>query len=185
MRKSVAICANRGHSYCGETGHSRIRFFAVPVAIEGDGRTERVIVERTQARRRPRSITTGETYVVPGCAGRQLHRLRTPPIEGVHYEHGRGRFANSGVGSAGLYCVGWARRAEGTIGTKPTDGYGIVELIAGDRSAGGKLGPAGLDALLAAARSTSSTLPLAAERSCRSGPRPPGSRARSSRRWTR
>jgi ferredoxin--NADP+ reductase len=99
-------------------------FFASPVAIEGDGRVERIVVERTRLDADLRSVGTGETYVIPcglvvSCIGYQ-----TPPIEGVPYEHGRGRFANSeGRILPGLYCVGRARRGPtGTIGTNPPDG---------------------------------------------------------------
>ena len=126
-------------------------FFAMPVAIEGDGRVERLIVERTRLAEDLRSVGTGETYTIDcglviSCIG-----YRTPPIEGVPYEHGRGRFANDeGRILPGLYCVGWARRGPtGTIGTNRPDGYAIVEAIAADtREGGGKAGRAGLDALL-------------------------------------
>ena len=62
-------------------------FFAMPVAIEGDGKVERLIVERTAARPTTRrAVGTGETYaidcgLVVSCIGYQ-----TPPIEGVPYE---------------------------------------------------------------------------------------------------
>jgi NADPH-dependent glutamate synthase beta subunit-like oxidoreductase len=126
-------------------------FFAMPVAVEGEGKVERIIVERTKLDADMRSVGTGETYVIPcglvvTCIGYQ-----TPPIEGVPYEHGRGRFANSdGRILPGLYCVGWARRGPtGTIGTNRPDGYAVVDLIAEDAAAGsGKSGRPGLDALL-------------------------------------
>ncbi len=126
-------------------------FFASPVAIEGDGKVERIVVERTKLDAEMRSVGTGETYVIPcglvvTCIGYQ-----TPPIEGVPYEHGRGRFANSeGRILPGLYCVGWSRRGPtGTIGTNRPDGYAIVDLIAEDIGGGaGRQGRPGLDALL-------------------------------------
>jgi NADPH-dependent glutamate synthase beta subunit-like oxidoreductase len=126
-------------------------FFASPVSIEGDGKVERIIVERTKLDADLRSVGTGETYVIPcglvvACIGYQ-----TPPIDGVPYEHGRGRFANTdGRILPGLYCVGWARRGpSGTIGTNRPDGYAIVDLIAEDIGAGtSKVGRPGLDALL-------------------------------------
>jgi ferredoxin--NADP+ reductase len=129
-------------------------FFAMPVAVEGDGRVERVIVERTRLADDMRSVGTGDTYAIPcglvvSCIG-----YLTPPIEGVPYEHGRGRFANSGgVIGPGLYCVGWARRGpSGTIGTNRPDGYEVAERIKADLGDGasGKSGREGLDALLAA-----------------------------------
>lgn len=126
-------------------------FFAAPVAIEGDGKIERLVIERTELDDQMRSIGTGETYTIDcsmviSCIGYQ-----TPPIEGVPYEHGRGRFASDqGRILPGLYCVGWARRGpSGTIGTNRPDGYAIVDLIAADISHGGrKSGRDGLDILL-------------------------------------
>ncbi|MDE2339731.1 MAG: FAD-dependent oxidoreductase, partial [Alphaproteobacteria bacterium] len=128
-------------------------FFAMPVALEGDGRLERIVIERTMLDDQLRSVGTGERYVIPcglavACIGYQ-----TPPIECVPYEHGRGRFANeNGRILPGLYCVGWARRGpSGTIGTNRPDGYQAAEQIAADLGDGnGKPGGAALDALLTA-----------------------------------
>nr|WP_315457173.1 FAD-dependent oxidoreductase [uncultured Sphingorhabdus sp.] len=126
-------------------------FYAAPVAIEGDGKVERIRIERTRLDEQLRSVGTGETYeldcsMVISCIGYQ-----TPAIDGVPYEHGRGRFANvDGRILPGLYCVGWARRGpSGTIGTNRPDGYNIVDTIAEDLTAGSdKQGRAELDALL-------------------------------------
>lgn len=127
-------------------------FFASPVRIEGEGRVERVVVERTELDADMRSRGTGETYSVPASLVVTCIGYTTPPIEGVPYEHGRGRFANDeGRIMPGLYCVGWARRGPtGTIGTNRPDGYEVAGLIAEDIGEGSeKEGQAGLDALLA------------------------------------
>lgn len=127
-------------------------FFAMPVVIEGDGRAERVVVERTRLDEDLRSVGTGQTYVIPAGLIVSCIGYKTPPIDGVPYEHGRGRFANSdGRILPGLYCVGWARRGPtGTIGTNRPDGYAVVDLVAADSGGeSGKAGPDGLDALLA------------------------------------
>lgn len=126
-------------------------FFAAPKTIEGDRKVERIIIERTTLDDRLRSAGTGETYaldcsLVISCIG-----YETPSIEGVPYEHGRGRFANvEGRILPGLYCVGWARRGpSGTIGTNRPDGYNIIDTVAEDMGSGkGKLGSPGLDELL-------------------------------------
>ncbi|MDP8912209.1 MAG: pyridine nucleotide-disulfide oxidoreductase, partial [Pseudomonadota bacterium] len=131
-------------------------FFAVPVAIEGDGegggKARRLIVERTALGPDLSARGTGETYsiecgLVISCIG-----YKTPPIEGVPYDPERGRFANQeGVIGGGLYCVGWARRGPtGTIGTNRPDGFEVAETIAAQLGDGAstKAGPAGLDALL-------------------------------------
>lgn len=126
-------------------------FFAMPVAVEGKDRAERIIVEKTRLDADLRAIGTGERYVIPchlviACIGYQ-----TPPITGVPYEHGRGRFASDeGRILPGLYCVGWARRGpSGTIGTNRPDGYAIIDMIAEDLTGGAdKPGRPALDALL-------------------------------------
>jgi ferredoxin--NADP+ reductase len=128
-------------------------FFASPVAIEGDGKVERIIVERTMLDEQLRSHGTGETYTIRCSAVISCIGYQTPPIEGVPFEHGRGRFASDeGRILPGLYCVGWARRGpSGTIGTNRPDGYAIADLIAQDiGEGGGKAGRSGLDAILAA-----------------------------------
>lgn len=127
-------------------------FFAMPVAIEGNGKVEKLVVEKTKLDADMRSVGTGERYeldcsMVISCIG-----YRTPPIEGVPYEHGRGRFANDeGRILPGLYCVGWARRGPtGTIGTNKPDGFAIIEAVAEDIGAGAnKEGRTGLNRLLA------------------------------------
>jgi len=84
--------------------------------------------------------------MVIACIGYQ-----TPSIDGVPYEHGRGRFANvEGRILPGLYCVGWARRGpSGTIGTNRPDGYMVIEQVAADiKDGSGKAGRSALDALL-------------------------------------
>lgn len=126
-------------------------FFAAPVSISGDGKVEQITIERTRLDEQLRSISTGETYtlecsMVISCIGYQ-----TPSIEGVPYEHGRGRFANvEGRILPGLYCVGWARRGpSGTIGTNRPDGYTIIDAVAEDIGSGsGREGRPGLDAVL-------------------------------------
>jgi NADPH-dependent glutamate synthase beta subunit-like oxidoreductase len=126
-------------------------FFASPVAIEGDGKVERLIVERTKLDDQLRSHATGETYAIECSAVISCIGYQTPPIDGVPFEHGRGRFASDeGRILPGLYCVGWARRGpSGTIGTNRPDGYAIADLIAADIGDGlGKAGRAGLDDML-------------------------------------
>jgi NADPH-dependent glutamate synthase beta subunit-like oxidoreductase len=128
-------------------------FFAAPVRIEGDGKVEGIVVERTKLDNDLRSVGTGEHYTIPASMVIACIGYQTPPIEGVPYEHGRGRFASDeGRILPGLYCVGWARRGPtGTIGTNKPDGFAIVDLIGRDIGTGaGKQGRPGLDSLLSA-----------------------------------
>ena len=156
MRKSVTLL--REYAVIPEAHRATKKvsidfdFFASPVEITGEGRVEAVRVERTRLDADNRSVGTGETYDIPAALVVSCIGYRTPPIEGVPYEQGRGRFANEqGRILPGLYCVGWARRGPTcTIGTNRPDGYELVERIAEDMGAGsGKAGRAGLDALLA------------------------------------
>lgn len=127
-------------------------FYAMPVAIEGDGRVERVIVERTRLDAELRSVGTGERYAIPASLVVSCIGYQTPRIPDVPYEHGRGRFANAdGFIAPRLYCVGWARRGPtGTIGTNKPDGQMIAERIVADVPPGsGKIGRRGLDQLAA------------------------------------
>ena len=128
-------------------------FFAKPIAIQGSGKAERVIVERTRVDEFGRAADTGETYVVPASLVVSCIGYRTPPIPGVPYDESLGRFANvEGRIGPGLYAVGGARRGpSGTIGTNRPDGFLAAENIASDIGEGaGKAGRAGLDALLEA-----------------------------------
>ena len=153
LRKVVGIL--REFAAAGDASDKPVRihfdFFAKPLAIEGETRVERLIVERTRLVD-GRAEGTGETraidcgMVVP-CIG-----YRTNPIPGVPYDASLGRFANvDGVIAPGLYAVGWARRGPtGTIGTNRPDGFAIADRIAADQLSGEREGRAGLDALIAA-----------------------------------
>ena len=126
-------------------------FLAKPVAVEGQDRVERLLVERTRLTDNGQAVGTGETFAIPcgmvvPCIG-----YRTDPIPGVPYDAALGRFTNNeGRIAPGLYCVGWARRGPtGTIGTNRPDGFMVAEEIAADVLADNRTGPAGLDRLIA------------------------------------
>jgi ferredoxin--NADP+ reductase len=152
QRKSV------GHlrSFAATTRRSKpveilFDFFAMPRAIEGDGRAERIIIERTVIDSEGRAAGSGDTYALPADLIVSCIGYRTPPLDGVPYDEKLGRFANvDGRIGDGLYAVGWARRGPtGTIGTNRPDGFMIAERIAADTvGASGKPGRPGLDALL-------------------------------------
>ena len=58
-------------------------FFARPVRIEGDGRAEQLIVERTALDEAGQSIGTGETYAIPASLIVSCIGYHTPRIDGV------------------------------------------------------------------------------------------------------
>jgi len=154
-RKSITIL--RDFAAAGPDGSKSKRivfdFFAKPVRIEGDGKAERLIVERTILDESGAASGTGETYEVPASLIVTSIGYQTPRMEGVPYDERGGKFANDqGKIADGLYAVGWARRGPtGTIGTNRPDGYEVAELVAATMPAGSdgeKAGGAGLDALL-------------------------------------
>jgi ferredoxin--NADP+ reductase len=154
-RKSITIL--RDFAASGPDGAKPRRilfdFFAKPLRIEGEGRAERIIVERTVLDDSGAARGTGETYEVPATLIVTSIGYQTPRIDGVPYDERGGRFLNDqGRIGEGLYAVGWARRGPtGTIGTNRPDGYEVAEQVAGAMPAGsdgGKVGGAGLETLL-------------------------------------
>jgi ferredoxin--NADP+ reductase len=127
-------------------------FFAKPIAIEGDGKAERIIVEKTMLDEKGAARGTGETYEVPASLVVTAIGYSTSPIPDVPFEGGK--FINeSGRIADRLYAVGWARRGpSGTIGTNRPDGYEVADQIAAampSGAAGGRAGAEGLKGLLA------------------------------------
>ena len=143
--------AKAGGKAAGKGRTVSFDFFTRPVRLEGEGRVERIVVERTALDADQRAVGTGETFEIPCGLVISAIGYRSSPIEGAPFDEGAGRFVNEdGRIGPGLYAVGWARRGPtGTIGTNKPDGYHIAELLQADLSSSGKQGRAGLDRLLA------------------------------------
>jgi len=155
-RKSITILRDFAAAGADASKPKRIvfDFFAKPLRIEGNGKAERLIVERTELDESGAARGTGETYEVPASLIVTSIGYQTPRIDGVPYDERGGKFANEqGKIADGLYAVGWARRGPtGTIGTNRPDGYEVAEQIAAvmaPGSDGEKAGGEGLNALLA------------------------------------
>ena len=104
-------------------------FFAKPVAIEGQGKAEKIVVERTELDERGAARGTGETYEVPASLIITAIGYSTSPIPEVPFEGGK-FFNENGRISDRLYAVGWARRGPtGTIGTNRPDGYEVADQV--------------------------------------------------------
>jgi NADPH-dependent glutamate synthase beta subunit-like oxidoreductase len=151
-RKSVALLRAFAQDAAEKRKTIDFDFFAMPVAIEGNGKVERMILERTRLTDDLRAVGTGERYAIECGLVVSAIGYKTPAIEGVPFDDRLGRFTNDeGVIGEGLYCVGWSRRGPtGTIGTNRPDGYEVAGKIAAALGEGdsGKAGGAGLDALL-------------------------------------
>ena len=147
LRKSVTLL--RGFADLPQDKPKRIvfDFFAKPVAIEGDGKVERIIVEKTVLDDKGSARGTGETYEVPASLIVTAIGYSTSPIPDVPFEGGK--FVNEGGRITDrLYAVGWARRGPtGTIGTNRPDGYEVADLVAAALPAGGSSGKAGAEGL--------------------------------------
>jgi ferredoxin--NADP+ reductase len=152
LRKSVSLLRGFADLQANKAKTIVFDFFARPVAIEGDGRAERIIVEKTVLDDKGAARGTGETYEVPASLVVTAIGYSTSPIPDIPYEGGK--FVNDGGRIADrLYAVGWARRGPtGTIGTNRPDGYEVADLIATampSGSAGNRQGLEGLKQLLA------------------------------------
>jgi NADPH-dependent glutamate synthase beta subunit-like oxidoreductase len=152
LRKSVSLLRGFADLPQDKTKSIIFDFFAKPVAIQGDGKVERIVVERTVLDESGAARGTGETYEVPASLVITAIGYSTSPIEEVPFAGGKfvneqGRIADR------LYAVGWARRGPtGTIGTNRPDGYEVADQVAAAMppgSAGGRVGAEGLKRLLA------------------------------------
>ena len=130
LRKSVALLRGFADLSQDKPKHMVFDFFAKPLRVEGDGKVERIIVERTELDEKGSARGTGETYEVPASLVITAIGYSTSPIPDVPFEGGK--FVNeSGRIADRLYAVGWARRGpSGTIGTNRPDGYEVAEQIA-------------------------------------------------------
>jgi ferredoxin--NADP+ reductase len=156
QRKSVSILRDYAANGADASKPTQMifDFFAKPLRIEGDGKAERLIVERTTLSEDGRAEGTGETYEVPASLVISSIGYSTPPMEGVPYDGRGGKFLNeNGKIADRLYCVGWARRGpSGTIGTNRPDGYEVaaaIEAAMPPGDSGERKGAEALKALLA------------------------------------
>ena len=151
LRKSVGLLRGFSDLEANEAKQIVFDFFAKPVAIEGNGKAERIIVEKTVLDDYGAARGTGETYEVPASLIVTAIGYSTSPIPEVPFEGGK--FVNQG-GKIGdrLYAVGWARRGPtGTIGTNRPDGYEVADQVVAAMpagSVGNRPGAEGLKQLL-------------------------------------
>jgi ferredoxin--NADP+ reductase len=149
LRKSVGLLRGFAELEPDKAKTIVFDFFAKPVAIEGEGKVERIIVERTELDDKGGARGTGETYAVPASIVITAIGYSTPPLDGVAYDERGGKFLNE-QGRIGdrLYAVGWARRGPtGTIGTNRPDGYEVADQVAAAMAPGSSEDRAGAEGL--------------------------------------
>jgi ferredoxin--NADP+ reductase len=151
LRKSVSLLRGFADLEANKEKRMVFDFFAKPVRIEGEGKAERIVVERTVLDDSGAARGTGETYEVAANLIITAIGYSTSPIPDVPFE--RGKFVND-RGRIGdrLFAVGWARRGpSGTIGTNRPDGYEVADQIVANLPPGSssdRQGAAGLKKLL-------------------------------------
>ena len=118
------------------------RFCLDPLAVEGDGRVERVVFRRNRLDGRPfeqRAAPTAETDTIDcglvfasiGYRGRALDGVPFDEKLGI-VPSDRGRVLDGG-GSPGLYVTGWLKRGPtGIIGTNRADSIETVQRVLED-----------------------------------------------------
>ncbi len=128
-----------------------LQFYAMPVAVLGEGKVSAIRMERTRLTEDGKVVATGETFDVPcnivvACIGTQ-----STPLDNVPYDEKNQRFENrDGRIEDGLYVAGWAKRGpSGTIATNFPDGSQVAEFAKALTPDASRQGPAGLDRLLA------------------------------------
>jgi len=138
LRKSVGLLRGFADLPHNKSKQILFDFFAKPVAIEGDGKAERIIVERTELDEKGGARGTGQTYEVPASLIVTAIGYSTPPLDGVAYDERGTKFLNeNGRIADRLYAVGWARRGPtGTIGTNRPDGYEVADQVVAAMPAG-------------------------------------------------
>lgn len=147
LRKSVSLLRGFTDLEPDKTKRIVFDFFAKPLAIEGEGKAERIIVERTVLDESGAARGTGETYEVQASLVVTAIGYSTSPIPAVPFNGGK--FVNEGGRIANrLYAVGWARRGPtGTIGTNRPDGYEVADQVAAAMPPGSSSDRPGAEAL--------------------------------------
>ena len=128
-------------------------FYAAPVAVIGEGRAERLKLERTRIEN-GQCVMTGEFFEIPADTVISAIGYRSAPIAGLPFDAQRGIVANqAGRVEPGVYASGWCKRgSQGVIPANRSDSLAVAELIIADLaqvSSGGKAGGREIDRLLA------------------------------------
>jgi ferredoxin--NADP+ reductase len=121
----------------------RIHFLRSPVELQGDGRVERVVLEKNRLEGAPfhqRAVGTGEFETMAcdilfrsvGYRGVAMPGLPFEERRGV-IPHVGGRVGQNGMAHPGMYVAGWIKRGpSGVIGTNKPDSQETVASLLAD-----------------------------------------------------
>ena len=146
-RKNVEVL--QGFSRQAPQGKARnvaLRFFVSPVEIQGEGRVERIVLERNRLRMTESGYLaaegTGETETLEVGLVLRSVGYRGVPLPGLPFDERRGVIPNvggrvldraGGNPRPGEYVAGWIKRGpSGVIGTNKADATETIESLLGD-----------------------------------------------------
>jgi ferredoxin--NADP+ reductase len=118
-----------------------LHLYQAPVAIEGEGRVQALVTERTVPDDLGRVTGTGETTRWPVQAVYRAVGYASSPVPGVPFDAASSRVPNaqgrvldgSGAAVPGLYVTGWAKRGPvGLIGSTKSDARETVDQVVAD-----------------------------------------------------
>ncbi len=120
-----------------------LHFWSRPAALEGDGRVERVLVERTRLDGDGRLVAAGAPSPLPAELVLRSVGYRGTGLDGVPLDPATctvpardGRVLRDGAVSPGEYVAGWIGRGPvGVLGTNRSDAEGVVEGLLADAPA--------------------------------------------------
>jgi ferredoxin--NADP+ reductase len=116
-------------------------FWRRPVAVEGNGKVERLVLERTELDPNGRVVGTGELESIPVQLVLRSIGYRSIALPDVPFDAGRGVIPNvegrvvdaAGAGQQREYVVGWIKRGPtGVIGTNKSDAAQTVRHLVAD-----------------------------------------------------
>ncbi|MFN8167318.1 MAG: FAD-dependent oxidoreductase [Candidatus Nanopelagicales bacterium] len=137
--------------------HIHLHFHARPAELQGSGRVERVVVERTTVDDTGAAHGTGETYDLAADLVVRSVGYRGLPLDGVPFDDRRNVIPNvegrvvdaSGAPLPGLYVAGWIKRGPtGIIGTNKKDAAATVASLLADLESAAPRGGDGVLPLL-------------------------------------
>ncbi len=148
-RNLQTLRAMAAHGITGKPKRLHIRFLLSPVALEGNGRVERIQLARNRlvkvAGHEVKAESSGETEAIDAGLVFRSVGYRGTGIPGVPVDPRRGIVSNAegrvlsstGTPARGEYVVGWIKRGpSGVIGTNKPDAVETVDHLLDDHAAG-------------------------------------------------
>lgn len=140
-----------GHTVPDARSRLHLLFWRRPVALEGEGRVQTLVLERTELDASGKVVGTGETERVPVQLVLRSIGYRSTPLAQLPFDSARNVIANvegrivdaDGTVQPREYAVGWVKRGPvGVIGTNKSDAAQTVRHLLDDLEAADGPAPA-------------------------------------------